>query len=141
MHGVAAASIFHLTRDGLFLTAAMPAAAVHTADRYSLFMGELWNFSEVPPWLPQYWSLGYEVWYYVFFASVFYLRGMQRLVVSALIFALLGHKLWLLLPVWMSGVLLYKMEHRRKPSVELAWVGWLTTLVSLALFKHFCLDD
>jgi peptidoglycan/LPS O-acetylase OafA/YrhL len=26
-----------------------------------LFMGELWNLSETPPWLIQYWSLGYEV--------------------------------------------------------------------------------
>lgn len=32
-----------------------------------LFISELWNLAETPPWLVQYWSLGYEVWYYVLF--------------------------------------------------------------------------
>ena len=38
-----------------------------------VFMGEFWNLSETPPWLIPYWSLGYEVWYYVLFGAAYYL--------------------------------------------------------------------
>jgi peptidoglycan/LPS O-acetylase OafA/YrhL len=75
-----------------------------------LFMGELWNLSEAPPWLIQYWSLGYEVWYYALFGVVFYLRGIKRLLLGALVLLVMGFKLWLLLPVWLAGVCLYKYQ-------------------------------
>jgi peptidoglycan/LPS O-acetylase OafA/YrhL len=100
-----------------------------------LFAGELWNLAETPPWLVPYWSLGYEVWYYVLFGVLYYLRGAARLIVAAAVLALVGHKLWLLLPVWMSGVWLYHWQQTHAIDQRLARLGWCMTLVLLAAFK------
>lgn len=105
-----------------------------------LFMGELWTISETPPLLAPYWSLGFEVWYYVLFGALFYLRGRRRLVVGGSLFLLLGPKLWLLLPVWASGVLLYRWQKTHTLARRPALLGWLATLVLLAAFKLSGLD-
>lgn len=105
-----------------------------------LFLGEVWNVSEVPPWLGAYWSLGFEVWYYIFFGALFYLRGASRIAVGAIVFLIMGHKLWLLMPVWFSGVLLYKHQQRFSVSERNARIGWVVTLVLLASFKSLELD-
>lgn len=99
-----------------------------------LFMGELWGLAETPPWLPQYWSLGYEVWYYVLFGCAFYLRGWARYVVTGLVLLVLGPKLWLLLPVWLSGVALYHGVKRWTLPLAVARAGWLLSLLLLAAF-------
>ena len=105
-----------------------------------LFMGELWTLSETPPWLIQYWSLGYEVWYYVLFGVVFYLRGARRLLLGTLVLLVMGYKLWLLLPVWLAGVWLYKHQKDLPLSVTQARLGWLATIVALCAYKYFGLD-
>lgn len=99
-----------------------------------LFMGELWSLSETPPWMPQYWSLGYEVWYYVLFGCAVYLRGWMRYAVTAIVLAIMGPKLWLLLPVWLSGVALYHGLKRWTIPLPAARVGWLLSLLLLVLF-------
>ena len=105
-----------------------------------LFMGELWTISEPPPLLAPYWSLGYEVWYYVLFGALFYLRGRRRILVAASLLLLMGPKLWLLLPVWASGVLVYRWQERLSIARPLALAGWAATLGLLVLFKVSELD-
>lgn len=102
---------------------------------HSLFLGELWTHSETPLWLEPYWSLGYEVWYYVLFGVLFFLRGRSRLLWAAIIFLLLGYKLWLLLPVWYAGVLLWRWRARISLGVTAARAGMLLTVVLLCLYK------
>jgi peptidoglycan/LPS O-acetylase OafA/YrhL len=101
-----------------------------------LFMGELWTISEPPPLLSPYWSLGYEVWYYVLFGALFYLRGRRRLLVAGSLLLFVGPKLWLLLPVWASGVLAYHWQKRLAIARPLAVLGWCATLALLVLFKE-----
>jgi peptidoglycan/LPS O-acetylase OafA/YrhL len=105
-----------------------------------LFMGELWNLAESPPWLIQYWSLNYEVWYYVLFGVLFYLRGARRVVFGALVLLIMGFKLWLLLPVWLSGVLLYHWRAPLAITRGMARAGWLASFVALGLYKYAGLD-
>lgn len=100
-----------------------------------LFLGQLWTFSDTPPWLAPYWSLGYEVWYYVLFGVMFYLRGARRLVVGALVFALIGYKLWLLLPVWLSGVWLYHWQKTHRVPLAVARIGFVATLGLLVAYN------
>ena len=105
-----------------------------------LFMGELWNLAETPPWLIQYWSLGYEVWYYVLFGVAYYLRGAKRLLLGALVLLVMGPKLWLLLPVWLAGAYMYKYQKDLPLSRTLARCGWLATIVLLCAYKYYGLD-
>jgi peptidoglycan/LPS O-acetylase OafA/YrhL len=100
-----------------------------------LFAGEWWTLAEAPPWLIPYWSLSYEVWYYVLFGVLYYLRGAARIAAAAAVLALVGYKLWLLLPVWMSGVYLYHWQKRHALGPGAARLGWCATLLLLAAFK------
>lgn len=105
-----------------------------------LFMGELWTINETPPMLAPYWSLGFEVWYYALFGALFYLRGARRVVAAGSLLLLVGPKLWLLLPVWASGVLLYHWQKTHVLKRRVALLGWLATLLLLAAFKLSDLD-
>lgn len=107
---------------------------------HSLFLGEIWNISEKPAWLGSYWSLSYEVWYYIFFASVYFFSGLKRIIIATIIFMILGHKLWLLLPIWFSGVVLYKYQGNISLSIFSARLGWMISIIILALYKYFDLD-
>jgi peptidoglycan/LPS O-acetylase OafA/YrhL len=79
-------------------------APLHVAYQW-LFLGELWTHGSVVPFsnVP-YWSLGYEAWYYALFFAAAFLRGRARLVAVAVLLAVMGPKLWLLLPAWLAGV-------------------------------------
>lgn len=106
-----------------------------------LFLGELWNFSEVPPWLVPYWSLGYEVWYYIFFAALYYFSSYKRIMIAGIVFLILGHKLWLLMPIWMSGVLLFHWQNKCPMSVKLARLGCAASVLALCIYKYFGWDN
>ncbi|MGJ7918088.1 acyltransferase family protein [Massilia sp. LXY-6] len=101
-----------------------------------LFLGELWGFVESPPWLLPYWSLNYEAWYYVLFGVLCYLKGRLRLLALA-VFALMGPKLWLLLPLWLSGAWLYHWQKTHGFPLGAARAGWLLSLVLLGLWTWY----
>ncbi len=60
-------------------------------------------FSNVP-----YWSISYEVTYYILFAISFYLRGSISWLLLLIFGFLAGPRILLLLPVWMLGVWVYR---------------------------------
>ena len=99
-----------------------------------LFLGEAWSFAEHPPWLLPYWSLDYEAWYYVLFGAACYLRGHRRTLALAAVLAVVGPRLWLLLPVWLSGVLLYRWQKTRTLPLAAARAGWLLSALAVALW-------
>lgn len=73
-----------------------------------LFLGETW-FGAIQPFsMAPYWSLGYEVWYYVLFGVALFLRGPLRWVAVLAVLAVMGPRIVLLLPVWLLGVWLLR---------------------------------
>jgi hypothetical protein len=76
----------------------------------------------------------------VLFGVVFYLRGATRLLLGALVLAVMGFKLWLLLPVWLAGACLYKYQKDLPLTVAQARLGWLATFALLLAYKYFGLD-
>jgi hypothetical protein len=71
----------------------------------------------------------------VLFGVVFYLRGARRWGAGVIVFAIAGYKLWLLLPVWLSGVWLYHWQKRHTVPRIAARIGWLATLVLFAAYN------
>ena len=74
----------------------------------TLFLNEIWAlgiqlFTNVP-----YWSLNYEVWYYVLFGVLFFFEGRRKWFAFGVLCLLLGPKIILLLPVWWMGVWIYR---------------------------------
>lgn len=105
------------------------------------YLNEIWtvsimSFSNVP-----YWSLCYEMWYYVLFAIALFMRGKTRLWLGVAVAAMLGPKIMLLAPIWVLGVVLH-----RHPALERIpqWLGWTLFLASwplYGLFQHHGLTE
>jgi peptidoglycan/LPS O-acetylase OafA/YrhL len=76
------------------------------------FTSQLWSqsialFSNGP-----FWSLSYECFYYVIYGCVFYLVGVKRGLWAAAIILLGGIHIFLLLPLWLLGCVLYELYTR-----------------------------
>jgi peptidoglycan/LPS O-acetylase OafA/YrhL len=98
------------------------------------FLGDAWSFVERPPWLIPYWSLDYEAWYYVVFGVFHFTNGRRRWLAAAGVLALVGPRLWLLLPVWLSGVALYRLQGRLALGPAVARAGWALSIVLIGLW-------
>ncbi|KFI06545.1 acyltransferase [Massilia sp. BSC265] len=106
-----------------------------------LFLGQHWTLTEVPPYMEPYWSLNYEAWYYLLFGLACYLRGRRRILLMGLALALMGYKLWLLLPVWLAGAWLCRRHREPWLGVAAARAGWLASLLLLGAWVALGLED
>jgi peptidoglycan/LPS O-acetylase OafA/YrhL len=130
-----AAVVEHLSGPGLAPSYVLAKAYIYLP-LHLLFLGHNWQLSEVPPWLAPYWSLGFEVWYYILFGALCFLRGRRRLLAATVVLAVMGYQMWLLLPVWAAGVWLYRWLGRLampRPAARLIWLA----SVALLLACHF----
>lgn len=82
---------------------------------------EIWfvsitSFSNVP-----YWSICYEVWYYVAFGIFTFAPRRAAWLAIAALALLLGPKVAMLAPVWVLGVVLYRWRRLREISEAAGW--------------------
>lgn len=97
-----------------------------------LFTNELWwvsiqSFSNIP-----YWSLNYEVWYYVIFAAAFYCPRPHRYWVLALAVLVAGIKIILLLPIWLAGAGLWALIKREwQPNVLFGFILMASSFIGI----------
>jgi len=108
---------------------------------FLLFASDLWFLSETAFSNVPFWSLCYEVWYYVLFGVLAFRAGSARLALAALVLLIMGPKLWLLLPLWALGSWLYKL-HRGRPLGEAqARFLFAVGVAAFAALKFWRLDD
>lgn len=81
------------------------------------FLGQSFGWNIAPPLNGPFWSICYEVWYYVIFATWMYSSKRWRLVLTAIALMAAGLKILALLPVWLLGVWLFhhmpRLTHRQ----------------------------
>ncbi len=101
------------------------------------FTNEIWfisitSFSNVP-----YWSICYEIWYYIAFGILMFMPHKMAMALMILLAAALGPKVILLAPVWGMGVVLYYWRRPTQLSVQASW--WLLwgTSLAIVLFHYF----
>ena len=106
-----------------------------------VFMNEFWTvsiqtFSNVP-----YWSLCYEMWYYITFGIIMFIKGAARIWLIVGCCLLLGPKILLLSPIWYVGVYLYRSK--RLNSITPFWGGviFLVSIVACVKFHQFYVTD
>ncbi len=102
----------------------------------SLMLNETWLisvtfFSNVP-----FWSISYEWWYYVAFASLLFLHGRTAWLMFIGVFVLLGPKLLLLAPIWWLGVLLHRWRSLERLPAPAAWLGLVLSVVGIVAFHR-----
>ncbi|PHV12107.1 acyltransferase family protein [Chitinimonas sp. BJB300] len=102
-----------------------------------LMLNEIWfvsitSFSNVP-----YWSICYELWYYVGFGLLMFLpRRLAYWAVAGLLL-LLGPKVLLLAPIWAAGVLLYRWQRLHTLPMAVAVVLVVLSSVGIVAFHAY----
>jgi peptidoglycan/LPS O-acetylase OafA/YrhL len=127
-------SIAPVLYDGWWYQGSWPLAR---ALANALFLSQLW-FLDIRPFSDgPFWSIGYEFWYYMLFAAAFFLRGRARVSALIAISIVIGPKILVLLPVWLLGVLIFRM---RKWNVR-PLVATTLFLLPIAFYVAFlCFD-
>lgn len=100
--------------------------AVIAAAFDSVFMGESWPTDKFAPADGPMWSLNYEAWYYAIFAAWLFISHRSRWAWLALLCFIAGPKIAVLLPIWVTGVVLY----RTRPTVS---IGVAVTLLLFSI--------
>lgn len=102
-----------------------------------LFLNESWLNGRLVPLNDPYWSLCYEVWYYVLFGVYFFGRGPWRWVGVGAAAVLAGPAVLTLFPIWIMGAWLAATNrhdtHWRTSIGVLAFVLPLVVLVSISI--------
>jgi peptidoglycan/LPS O-acetylase OafA/YrhL len=84
-----------------------------------IFMAQSWNLTLDPFANSPFWTLSYEVFYYVFYAVAFYLAGIRRAFWLVIVAVLAGQHILLLLPLWLIGCLAHDIYQRgRDPRIS-----------------------
>ncbi len=97
------------------------------------FQSEDWFQGIGVPWNGPFWSLNYEVFYYVLYAAIRFLSGRIRVAATLVIAAVGGPNILLLLPCWWAGVWLARRPGLEYPSARIArWMLWLSPALLLA---------
>jgi peptidoglycan/LPS O-acetylase OafA/YrhL len=98
-----------------------------------LFLGQVWTLDVPPPADAPYWSVNYEVWYYIIFGLWTYARPRWRGPAVLMACAAAGPKILLLMPVWLLGVAIYRIPLALSPRQARA-LFLLTLVAGLLLF-------
>jgi peptidoglycan/LPS O-acetylase OafA/YrhL len=72
-------------------------------------LGEQWNAHRFPGSNSPYWSLGFEVWYYIAFGGFVFSPHRWRWIVVSIVLVFIGPKVTLMFPVWLMGVATYRV--------------------------------
>ena len=94
-----------------------------------LFLNQSWlNEADVPLNKP-YWSLCFEVWFYVIFGAYLFARGRRRWLLVGVATLTAGPAVLALLPIWLMGAWL--AASGRFDSHWAAWRAWMAFLVPI----------
>ena len=96
------------------------------------FVGESWGLHIRVLGNTPYWSLAYEVWYYILFGCLTFLHGKQRLIGVLLACLLAGPKILFMAPIWIAGTLAWRWRHHI-PAAHALPLALLSAALFLAL--------
>lgn len=105
---------------------------------YISFTNQLWFHHAVYGTNEPYWSLGFEVQYYIFFLIFSFTKGNYRLINLALWSVVCGPKILMYLPLWLFGVLTYKIVSQNSIKTwKTALITMAFSVVIFAVNKHY----
>lgn len=88
-----------------------------------------------------FWSLSYEVWYYVTFAVTFYLAGWKRWVLLPLVLVVLGPRALIYLPIWLSGGGIYYLHRSTQIAQRPALAVFILSIAAIVSIHAFGFDS
>ena len=106
MHYGDAADLYHAARH------ARRDPEIMDVLRSLLFLNETWNDHIVVGTNEPYWSLGFEVWYYVIFGIVLFAPPLIGIAGAAAVLLAIGPKVAVLFPLWLLGLACHRVIAR-----------------------------
>lgn len=107
----------------------------------ALFLNESWTNSAALTLNSPFWSLCYEVWFYVMFGIFLFVQGAQRWWLLVLVGLIAGPAILALLPIWLMGAWLSASgiwaNNWRAP---IGWAGFVLPWVAIGLIGFTELD-
>ena len=101
-----------------------------------VFLNEIWSHHAPPGSALPYWSLGFEVWYYVAFGIAFFARRPWNFIGAALVMLAVGPRVAALFPLWLLGFACYRLGRRRPPGPRLGWALCIGALIAFLLYEQ-----
>jgi len=92
-----------------------------------LFLSDSWGWNLDLLSNSAYWSLPYEFFYYVLFGVAIFSRGAMRLALLIVVALVAGPNILVLLPIWLFGVVAYRITTTVSISVRFGFVLWATS--------------
>ncbi len=106
------------------------------------FTNQLWWAELNPGSMLPYWSLSYEVWYYIIFAAIWFGRGYYGYLIAIAICCLAGPSIMSLFPIWLMGFGCYHLSKRSSfPKNSASFVSTLASIAVLALLTAVVLGE
>lgn len=96
------------------------------------FTNQSWFSTTIYVNLP-YWSMGYEVLYYIFFGCFFYAKGFKRIVFLVFVIFVMGPSIFMYLPIWLAGVLCFKLKDKADINRRTAISGFVLSIIGISL--------
>ncbi len=87
-----------------------------------------------------FWSLDYEVWYYLIFAAATYFSGGIRVALVATLLILSGPRVAIDFPMWLLGVGIYRLHQSTSLKRSYALAIFILALFLLCFFRATALD-
>lgn len=107
----------------------------------ALFLNQTMSVNIGMPTNGPYWSISYEVWYYIMFGVCFYFKGMKRWVLLSLSVFIAGLKIITLFPIWLAGYLCYRFYYKLGKNLVLGVVFVALSFLLYGLLRIFNIDD
>jgi peptidoglycan/LPS O-acetylase OafA/YrhL len=110
--------------------------ALYQSTSSILFISESWHQGALLPWNAPYWSLCYEVWYYVIFGTLFFAKNQTLATIGTAVAAMVaGPAILILLPVWWLGVWIAQHPTALSFSKSVGFVVLFATIGGIALLN------
>jgi peptidoglycan/LPS O-acetylase OafA/YrhL len=82
-----------------------------------------------------YWSLGFEVWYYIAFGLTLFIKGPMR-IASLLAWAIaVGPMIFMMLPLWLLGAVAYRLGNRIRLEPYRGAAAWALSLALWTVYE------
>ncbi len=101
------------------------------------YINNLWFLPQLMPGTNgPFWTMTYEVMFYALFGAMYYLKGVGKYVVTALLMVIAGKHILILFPIWLIGLATYHAQLRYPPPKAWAWLLFVASLVALVLCSN-----
>jgi peptidoglycan/LPS O-acetylase OafA/YrhL len=101
------------------------------------FTNQIW-FNNLPPGSDfPFWSLGFEIWYYVIFAAAMFMQKRWRIAAVIMLLVFVGPKIAAMFPLWLMGIAAYQICKRTVILLPVATALCLGSIVAWGGYEWY----